>query len=194
MVSRILREIVWGTLLGAAPPARPNGASCGRPTGDTIARATAGVRPVDLGWGEGYDWGGQMVSFEVRTHARSELVDVTAEVRKAVAATGVESGICFVFVPHTTATATVNEAFDPDVAADVTAALTRLVPPAAGYAHAEGNADAHIKAALVGACPPIPVASGELALGRWQGVFFCEFDGPRTRRCQVTVLADNHKS
>jgi len=129
-----------------------------------------------------------MTSFEVTTHVRTEFVDVTSKVQDAVAHSGVSSGICFVYVPHTTAAVTVNESHDPDVAQDITASLAKLVPHRAGYAHSEGNADAHIKSVLVGCCQPIPVEDSRLALGQWQGVLFCEFDGPRTRRCQVQVI------
>jgi secondary thiamine-phosphate synthase enzyme len=132
-----------------------------------------------------------MVSFEVATRTRTELVDVTAQVHAAVASVGVESGTCLVCVPHTTAGVCVNEAFDPDVAHDICSALSRLVPHRAGYAHAEGNADAHIKAVLVGSSQAIPVERGRLALGRWQGVFLCEFDGPRPRRVHVKVTSDS---
>jgi len=129
-----------------------------------------------------------MTSFDVTTHVRTELVDITSKVQDAVARSGVSSGICFVSVPHTTAAVTVNEHHDPDVASDITMTLSKLVPHHAGYAHAEYNSDAHIKSVLVGCCQPIPVEDGRLALGQWQGVFLCEFDGPRTRRCQVQVI------
>ena len=129
-----------------------------------------------------------MTSFDVTTHVRTELLDITDKVKDAVAQSKVGSGMCFVYVPHTTAAVTVNESYDSDVAADITAALSKLVPHRAGYAHSEGNSDAHIKAAMVGSCQAIPVEEGRLALGRWQGVFFCEFDGPRQRRVQVQVM------
>ena len=129
-----------------------------------------------------------MTSFDVTTHVRTELVDITEKVRDAVAKAKVSSGMCFVYVPHTTAAVTVNESYDSDVARDVTAALSKLVPHRADYAHSEGNSDAHIKAAMVGSCQAIPVEEGRLALGRWQGVFFCEFDGPRQRRVHVQVI------
>jgi len=128
-----------------------------------------------------------MTSFDVTTHVRTELVDITDKVRDVVAQARVASGMCFVYVPHTTAAVTVNEAYDPDVASDITATLSKLVPHRAGYAHSEGNSDAHIKAVMVGCCQPIPVEEGRLALGQWQGVFFCEFDGPRQRRVEVKV-------
>ncbi|MBM3331002.1 YjbQ family protein [candidate division WOR-3 bacterium] len=128
-----------------------------------------------------------MTSFEVTTHVRTELLDITDKVRDAVAQSQVGSGMCFVYVPHTTAGVTVNESYDSDVARDITEALSKLVPHRGGYAHSEGNSDAHIKAAMVGSCQAMPVEDGRLTLGRWQGVFFCEFDGPRQRRVQVQV-------
>jgi secondary thiamine-phosphate synthase enzyme len=129
-----------------------------------------------------------MTSFDVTTHVRTELLDITDKVRDAVAQSKVSSGMCFVYVPHTTAAVTVNESYDSDVARDITETLSKLVPHRAAYAHSEGNSDAHIKAAMVGSCQAIPVEEGRLALGRWQGVFFCEFDGPRQRRVQVQVI------
>jgi len=129
-----------------------------------------------------------MTSFDVTTHVRTELLDITDKVKDAVAQSRVGSGMCFVYVPHTTAAVTVNESYDSDVAADITAALSKLVPHRADYAHSEGNSDAHIKAAMVGSCQAIPVEEGRLALGRWQGVFFCEFDGPRTRRVHIQTI------
>ena len=129
-----------------------------------------------------------METFELATRNRCELVDMTDQVRDAVARSGVEDGICVVFVPHTTAGVTVNESYDPDVARDVSDALSRLVPAGPGYSHREGNADAHIKSVLVGSDCRIPVEDSRLLLGRWQGVFFCEFDGPRRRKVEVKVL------
>jgi secondary thiamine-phosphate synthase enzyme len=129
-----------------------------------------------------------MTSFDVTTHVRTELLDITDKVKDAVAQSKVGSGMCFVYVPHTTAAVAVNESYDADVARDITEAMSKLVPHRGGYAHAEGNADAHIKAAMVGSCQAIPVEDGRLALGRWQGVFFCEFDGPRQRRVHVQVI------
>ncbi len=128
------------------------------------------------------------MSFDVTTHVRTELLDITDKVRDAVAQSKVGFGMCFVYVPHTTAAVTVNESYDPDVARDITEALSKLVPHRAGYAHSEGNSDAHIKAVMVGCCQPIPVEDGQPVLGQWQGVFLCEFDGPRTRRVNVQVM------
>jgi secondary thiamine-phosphate synthase enzyme len=127
-------------------------------------------------------------SFEVRTSRRSHLVDVTAEVAAAVERSGVREGVCHVFVPHTTAGMTINEGADPDVARDIEARLAQLVPHEAGYRHAEGNADSHIKTGLIGPGCAAPVRDGKLALGTWQAVFLCEWDGPRTRRVEVAVV------
>ena len=124
----------------------------------------------------------------LRTERREEMVDITAELAAAVAELGVAGGAVLVHVPHTTAAVTVNEGYDPDVAADVVRDLSRRVPRDAGYAHAEGNSDSHIKAILVGCSQVIPVEDGKPALGRWQRVFFCEFDGPRSREVWVSPL------
>jgi secondary thiamine-phosphate synthase enzyme len=126
----------------------------------------------------------------VRTERRTQLLDVTAGVAKMVQDSGVQSGVCYVYVPHTTAGVLINENDDPDVAADIEAALERLVPKDAAYRHAEGNADSHIKTALVGNSATIFIRGGQLELGRWQGIFFCEFDGPRTRRLEVKIVPD----
>ncbi len=127
---------------------------------------------------------------EVKSTRRTELVDITAEVEKVVAASGVAHGICHLYVPHTTAGITVNESDDPDVARDIEAALDRLVPKNGAYKHWEGNADSHIKSALTGVSQTIHIEDGRLALGRWQGIFFCEFDGPRRRQVRVRVVPD----
>jgi len=127
--------------------------------------------------------------FEVKTAGRIQLVNITARVRKIVGASGVSDGVCVVYVPHTTAGVCINEAADPDVVRDISATLAALVPERAGYAHAEGNSDAHIKSVLTGASVQVPIARGELFLGTWQGIFFCEYDGPRSRRVAVQVIA-----
>ena len=131
-----------------------------------------------------------MQTLIVKTDQRTLLVDVTAQVQKVVASSGVATGVCYLYVPHTTAAITINECADPDVARDVEGALDRLIPTAGPYRHSEGNSDSHVKAVLMGASQVIHVEGGKLVLGRWQGVFFCEFDGPRERRLQVKVLAD----
>lgn len=128
-----------------------------------------------------------MIVIDISSDRREQLVDVTARVAEAVAASGVAEGIAHVWSPHTTAGVTVNEAADPSVARDIVAGLVRFVPRDAGWQHAEGNADAHLKASLVGCSASVPVSDGRLALGTWQGVFFCEFDGPRSRRLEVRV-------
>jgi len=127
---------------------------------------------------------------DIKTERRTELVDITAEVQKRVAASGVGHGICQLYVPHTTAGLTINENDDPDVARDIEAALDRLVPRDAHHRHREGNADAHIKSTLTGVSQTVPIDDGRLALGRWQAIFFCEFDGPRQRRVHVKILSD----
>lgn len=126
----------------------------------------------------------------VPTKSRTQLLDVTAGVTKLLRDSGVQSGVCHLYVPHTTAGITINESDDPNVAVDIGAALDRLIPQGANYRHAEGNADAHIKAALVGSSATVFIADGALRLGRWQGIFFCEFDGPRQRRLCVKIVLD----
>jgi secondary thiamine-phosphate synthase enzyme len=125
---------------------------------------------------------------QVKTKARNELIDITPQVEQVVKGSGITEGICVVVVPHTTAGVIVNENADPSVRSDIIAKLGALVPQGYQYLHREGNADAHIKAALVGTSESILVRGGKLALGTWQGVFFCEFDGPRTRQIWVRVM------
>jgi secondary thiamine-phosphate synthase enzyme len=127
------------------------------------------------------------VTFEVRTTRRAEMVNITARVAEAVERSGVDDGTCHVFIPHTTAGVTINEGADPDVAADVESHLAELVPKEAAFDHEEGNSDAHIKTILVGPSCTAPVRGGKLALGTWQAVFLCEWDGPRTRQVEVAV-------
>ena len=124
---------------------------------------------------------------EVSTGSRNQLVDITGAVADEVGKSGVENGTCHVYVPHTTAGVTINENADPDVARDILAGLARLVPAQGDYRHAEGNSDAHIKASLVGFSAMVPVIDGRPALGTWQGVYLCEFDGPRRRRVLIGV-------
>ena len=124
---------------------------------------------------------------QVKTGKRSEMVDVTAELRDLVGKEGIDSGRMTVTVPHTTAGITVNEYADPDVARDILSHLEELVPWEKGWRHAEGNSAAHIKSVLTGSTVTLWVAGGRLELGTWQGVFFCEFDGPRRRKLSVKV-------
>lgn len=125
----------------------------------------------------------------VASRQQSEAIDITEPVRKLVADTGIEDGVCTVYVAHTTAGIFINENADPAVGHDLLTTLERLVPWDGTYTHAEGNAAAHIKATLVGTSQSIPVRGRRLRLGRWQGIFFAEFDGPRERQVQVTVVA-----
>lgn len=126
-----------------------------------------------------------MKIISLQTKSRTQFVDLTEAVRAAAQELGLERGAVQVFVPHTTAGVTINEHADPDVMADLGEALERLVPWAQDYRHAEGNAAAHVKASLMGAAVRVPVEDGRLRLGTWQGVFFCEFDGPRTREVWI---------
>jgi secondary thiamine-phosphate synthase enzyme len=130
-----------------------------------------------------------MTRFEVKTTARNQLAEITDQVRDAIATSGVKSGLCVVYCPHTTAAITVNENADPDVVHDMLLYLNKAVPQhQGGFRHGEGNSDSHIKASLVGPSVSLLVDGGDVVLGRWQGVYFCEFDGPRTRTVMVQVV------
>lgn len=124
----------------------------------------------------------------VNTKRRCELIDITAEVRKIIRSFSVQEGLCHIFVPHTTAAITINEKADPDVVRDIEEVLSRLVPESDSYRHTEGNSDAHVKSSILGTSVFVPVSGGDLVLGTWQGIFFCEFDGPRNRRCFLRIL------
>ncbi len=126
--------------------------------------------------------------FQLRTSAKSELVDITDSVQNILQRTGVKEGLCFIFVPHTTAAVTINENADPNVPKDILMGLDKMVPLWDRYQHLEGNSAAHIKASLAGFSQMVFVESGRLALGSWQGIFFCEFDGPRNREIYVKVV------
>lgn len=128
-----------------------------------------------------------MISFGIRTSRRSEMIDVTSEVASAVRESGVTEGIVTIFVPHTTAGVTINENADPSVVRDILTTLEGIVPENGDYRHAEGNSDAHIKAAMMGFSVQVIIEGGRLALGTWQGIYFCEFDGPRSRKIWVKV-------
>jgi secondary thiamine-phosphate synthase enzyme len=131
-----------------------------------------------------------METVRVKTDRRTQLIDVTREVERAVGSSGVASGVCYVYIPHTTAAVMINEHADSDVATDLEGVFDRLVPHKGPYRHGEGNSDSHAKAVMVGASQTIIVEGGKLALGTWQGVFFCEFDGPRDRKMWVKVVVD----
>ncbi len=122
------------------------------------------------------------------TQSRAQLIDLTDRIRAELAQSKIQDGVCYVFVPHTTAGITINENADPDVVRDILVTLERLVPRHGDYRHGEGNSDAHLKASLLGFSCMIPISGGRLALGTWQGIYFCEFDGPRQRRVRVGFL------
>ncbi len=125
----------------------------------------------------------------VRTKRRNEFIEVTGEIEKTVEDSKVKDGFVILYVPHTTAGITINENADPSVKADILNTLDKLVPPNAGYSHLEGNADSHIKSTIVGVSQLVPIRNGRISLGTWQGIFFCEFDGPRTRKMIVQVVS-----
>jgi len=127
-------------------------------------------------------------SFSIKTTRRNQLVDITHEVREIVRSSGIDEGLCVVYVPHTTAGVTVNENADPSVKEDISNTLEKLIPHKGNYAHLEGNADSHIKSAVVGPSLVLIVHNGDVMLGTWQGIFFCEFDGPRNRTVHVKVM------
>jgi len=131
-----------------------------------------------------------MHTLHIRTDRRTQLVDITTQVQSVVARSNVTNGICHLYVPHTTAAVTINEHADPDVASDVEGIFDRLVPPRGPYKHNEGNSDSHMKAILVGTSQSIFIEGGKLVFGRWQGIFFCEFDGPRDRKLFVKIASD----
>ena len=126
---------------------------------------------------------------EIRTPSRDCLVDITAQVQGLLARSGIQEGVCTVYVPHTTAGVTINENADPTVRTDLLKALDQIVPWRNSYEHSEGNSAAHVKASLMGASASVLVLGGRLRLGTWQGIYVAEFDGPRTRRVWVKVIA-----
>ncbi|MFH0790221.1 MAG: secondary thiamine-phosphate synthase enzyme YjbQ [Candidatus Omnitrophota bacterium] len=129
-----------------------------------------------------------MDKINIRTVKRIDLVDITEEIQNIVSKSKVEQGICFIFCPHTTAGLTLNENADPSVRRDIIETLNKLVPVNAGYAHSEGNADSHIKSSLFGSSLNIFVEDGKLVFGTWQGIYFCEGDGPRAREVWVKII------
>lgn len=125
-------------------------------------------------------------SIDVRTSSRRQMINITSQVQQTVAESGVEQGLCHVFIPHTTASVVVNESADPDVVRDLIAAYEAMIPEIR-FAHAEGNSDAHLMATLLGCSVSLPVAGKRLWLGTWQGIFLVELDGPRSRKVRITV-------
>ena len=145
--------------------------------------------PLVMGEGEGEkEERSDMIKFDVQTGSREVLVDITGQVEEEVRRSDIKSGICLVYVPHTTAAVTINENADPSVRQDIVMTLRKSVPDSLPYAHAEGNSPAHVKSSLVGSSVTVPIEDGRLVLGTWQGVFFCEFDGPRRRQVYVKIV------
>lgn len=129
-----------------------------------------------------------LIKFDVATTKHTQMLDITDKVQKAVTDCGVKEGICTVFIPHTTAAVTINENADPDVVRDFTTEIDKIVPWEDGYHHFEGNSAAHLKASMIGFSEQIIIDEGRLVLGTWQGIYFCEFDGPRRRKAYVKVM------
>ncbi len=127
------------------------------------------------------------IEFEISTRTKEEFIDLTSNVRKIIGDSGIRAGICTVYVPHTTAGVTINENADPSVQSDILNTLRTVVPDNLPYTHMEGNSPAHVKASLMGSSIQIIIDDGELVLGTWQGIYFCEFDGPRRRKVYVSV-------
>ena len=129
-----------------------------------------------------------MNKIEIITHSKAEFIDITMDVDRTLQKKGIKEGMCYVYVPHTTAAVTINENADPSVRKDIINELNKLVPWNGHYTHMEGNAAAHIKSTIVGSSVSIPITGGKLALGTWQGIYFCEFDGPRHREVFVQII------
>ena len=128
------------------------------------------------------------IELQIRTNAHTEMIDITGRIQQAVTDSGVKDGVCVAFVPHTTAAVTINENADPDVVRDFTTELGKIVPWEDGYHHMEGNSAAHLKASMIGFSEQVIIEGGRLQLGTWQGVYFCEYDGPRNRKLRVKIL------
>jgi secondary thiamine-phosphate synthase enzyme len=126
----------------------------------------------------------------VKTRERTELIDITSDINQLIQKSGIDQGLCMVYVPHTTAAVTINESADPSVKSDILMILNQIIPWEANYRHMEGNSPAHIKSTLVGSSELIAIENRRLILGTWQGIFFCEFDGPRTRKVDVRIVAE----
>jgi secondary thiamine-phosphate synthase enzyme len=126
----------------------------------------------------------------VKTRERTELVDITSDINQLIQKSGTDQGLCMIYVPHTTAAVTINESADPSVKSDILMILNQIIPWEANYRHLEGNSPAHIKSTLVGSSELIAIENRRLRLGTWQGIFFCEFDGPRTRKVDVRIMEE----
>jgi secondary thiamine-phosphate synthase enzyme len=142
----------------------------------------SGRRPLNIRYTQ------MMKEISVKTSSRVELIDITHLVEKVVSESKIKSGLCIVYVPHTTAAVTINENADPSVRRDIIAELNKIVPLDDNYSHLEGNAAAHIKASIIGSSETILVNGGSLVLGTWQGIYFCEFDGPRNRKVIIKII------
>ena len=129
-------------------------------------------------------------TINIKTHTRTEFIDITSDVKEIVHGSGIKSGVCYVYVPHTTAGVTINEGADPAVVKDILSTLNKLIPQNKNYLHMEGNSDAHIKTSLMGPSQSIVIEEGNLLLGTWQAIFFCEFDGARSRKVMVKVMGN----
>lgn len=129
-----------------------------------------------------------MQTLSVSSRKQVEMIDITTEVCAAIRAQGINSGLAVLYTPHTTAAITINENADPDVTRDMIMEINKIVPMQDGYRHTEGNSAAHIKSSLFGASETLIIAEGRVVLGTWQGIYFCEFDGPRSRRLQIRIL------
>ncbi|MEJ2535556.1 MAG: secondary thiamine-phosphate synthase enzyme YjbQ [Calditrichia bacterium] len=130
-----------------------------------------------------------MVKLDVRTNSQTQFIDITQEVQQAISKSGIKSGICQIFIPHTTAGVTINENADPSVTRDILMELNKVIPFSDGYHHQEGNSAAHIKSSLVGCSLAVIIDGGQIQLGTWQGIYFCEFDGPRSRRVWLKIIS-----
>jgi secondary thiamine-phosphate synthase enzyme len=134
-----------------------------------------------------------MMILSVKTRNRTELIDITSDVNRVIQKSEADEGLCMLYVPHTTAAVTINESADPSVKSDILMILNQIVPWEANYGHLEGNSPAHVKSTLVGPSALIAIEKGRLVLGTWQGIFFCEFDGPRNRKVHVRIIAGKFK-
>ena len=128
------------------------------------------------------------ITLDIRTGSHTEFINITSRVQQAVTDSGVTDGVCVIFVPHTTAAVTINENADPDVVRDMKTELEKIVPWEDGYRHYEGNSAAHLKASMIGFSEQVIIEDGRLVLGTWQGIYFCEFDGPRNRKLKIKIL------
>jgi secondary thiamine-phosphate synthase enzyme len=126
----------------------------------------------------------------VKTRERTELIDITSDINQLIQKSGTDQGLCMIYVPHTTAAVTINESADPSVKSDILMTLNQIIPWEANYRHLEGNSPAHIKSTLVGSSELIAIENRRLILGTWQGIFFCEFDGPRSRKVNVRIMEE----